>query len=298
MHPIMTSVKLLILLLILVFNPANANNDAIRVVTSFSILEDLVHKLGGEHVNVVNLVGRDIDAHMYQPKPSDAVAIASAELVIFNGLEFEGWMSRLLQNSQYQSLQLIASKGAKVIKNGNEIDPHAWQSFSNIRVYINNITDILVMLRPQYAAIFNQNKQQYLQQLDKIEQNLKQKINRIPKQQRVVVTSHDAFGYLGQELDIRFLAPQGFSIEVEASAEDVAAIIDQIRSEQVKALFVENINNPRLLKRIAAEAKVAIGGRLYSDALSQKGESADTYLNMMQHNINLLINAFNAHLPD
>lgn len=290
-HNLLRSIFLLVLF---VANTATASDAAIRVVTSFSILEDLLKQLGGEYVNVVNLVGRNSDAHMYQPVPSDAVAIANADLVVSNGLKFEGWIERLVKNSGYKNRQLIASDGVDVIKNGEDVDPHAWQSFHNIRVYIQNITNALIILRPQYASELVQRQQQYLRHLTILEKQLMTQLANIPAHKRVVVTSHDAFSYLGREFDIRFLAPLGLSIEVEASAEDVAAIIDQIEKRNVKALFVENINNPRLLQRISDETNVAIGGRLYSDALSEVDGPAGTYIDMMQHNLGSLIAAFNA----
>ncbi|MFT6114371.1 MAG: zinc/manganese transport system substrate-binding protein [Crocinitomicaceae bacterium] len=274
-------------------NTASASESSIRVVTSFSILEDLVNTLGGEHVVVANLVNRNQDAHTYQPKPSDAVAIAKADLVVFNGLAFEGWITRLIKNSGYKNKQLIASDGVNAIQNGEEIDPHAWQSFDNIRVYIQNITHTLITLRPQYRDDFVQRQLQYLNTLNALENNLLKELADVPRNKRIVVTSHDAFGYLEREFDIRFLAPLGLSIEIEASAQDVANVIDQIREQNVKALFVENINSSRLLERIASETNVVIGGRLYSDALSDLDGPAGTYLNMMQHNISALITAFN-----
>ena len=279
--------------LMLVMNTVNANESSIRVVTSFSILEDLVNKLGGEYVVVANLVDRNQDAHTYQPKPSDAVAIAKADLVVFNGLAFEGWITRLIKNSGYKNKQLIASDGVNAIQNGEEVDPHAWQSFNNIRVYIQNITHTLITLRPQHTDEFTQRQQQYLNALNVLENKLLKELADIPQNKRIVVTSHDAFGYLEREFDIRFLAPLGLSIEIEASAQDVANVIDQIREQNVKALFVENINSPRLLERIASETNAVIGGRLYSDALSDVDGPAGTYLKMMQHNINSLITAFN-----
>ena len=140
--------------LLVLVNPVIAKDSTISVVTSFSILEDLVNQLGGQHVNVVNLVGRNSDAHMYQPKPSDAVAIVNADLLVFNGLEFEGWISRLIANADYQNKQLVASSGVSAITNGDEIDPHAWQSFYNIRIYIDNITQTLIELQPQHTFDF------------------------------------------------------------------------------------------------------------------------------------------------
>ena len=281
--------KLIFLCLLFLVNIASANESSIRVVTSFSILEDLVKELGGQYVNVVNLVDRNSDAHTYQPKPSDAVAIAKADLVIFNGLGFEGWIPRLIKNSGYKNKQIIASKGVDAIKNGKETDPHAWQSFHNIRLYVQNISQMLIQLRPQYSEVLTKRQQKYLDSLNDLEINLKEQLVKIPVSKRIVVTSHDAFGYLGREFKIQFLAPLGLSLEVEASAEDVATIIDQIREQNVKALFVENINNPRLLELISAETNVAIGGRLYSDALSEVEGPAGTYLKMMRHNIESLI---------
>ena len=281
--------KLIFLCLLFLVNIASANESSIRVVTSFSILEDLVKELGGQYVNVVNLVDRNSDAHTYQPKPSDAVAIATADLVIFNGLGFEGWIPRLIKNSGYKNKQIIASKGVDAIKNGKETDPHAWQSFHNIRLYVQNISQMLIQLRPQYSEVLTKRQQKYLDSLNDLEINLKEQLVKIPVSKRIVVTSHDAFGYLGREFKIQFLAPLGLSLEVEASAEDVATIIDQIREQNVKALFVENINNPRLLELISAETNVAIGGRLYSDALSEVKGPAGTYLKMMRHNIESLI---------
>ncbi len=295
MNRITICLRSIFILLLLIANTVSANDTSIRVVTSFSILEDLVKELGAEHVSVVNLVGRNSDAHTYQPKPSDAVAIAKADLVVFNGLAFEGWMARLIKNSGYKNNQLIASQGTDVIMHGEEPDPHAWQSFHNARIYVDNITRTLIKLRPQHAAAFTQRQQQYLKKLNDLEQHLVKQIKNIPPNKRIVVTSHDAFGYLGREFDIQFLAPLGLSIETEASAEDVAAVINQIRKKNVKALFVENIYNPRLLQRIAAETGVTVGGRLYSDALSEADGPASSYLNMMRHNMESLVASLKIH---
>lgn len=275
-------------------NAVRAEGESIRVVTSFSILEDLVRQVGGEHVDVVNLVGPDADAHMYKPKPSDTVAIAKADLVVFNGLTFEGWIARLIENSGYKNEQLIASEGVDVMLHGKDPDPHAWQSFHNIRVYIRNITRVLSKLRPEHKEIFVQRKKQYLISISELEQDLLRQIKDVTPSRRIVVTSHDAFGYLGREFEIQFFAPQGLSLDVEASAADVATVIDQIRDQDVKALFVENINNPRLLQSISTETNVALGGRLYSDALSGIDGPAYNYLGMMRHNVESLIAAFKA----
>lgn len=273
-------------------NITRANEAKLEVVTSFSILEDLLMVLGGEHVNVVNLVGRNSDAHMYQPKPSDAVAISKADLVVFNGMGFEGWITRLIENSRFDNELLLATQGVKAIKIGKEVDPHAWQSFQNIRIYVDNITTKLISLRPEHTSSFKFNKQAYLEQLNAIEHSLKMKLSHIPINERRVVTSHDAFGYLAKDFSIQFYAPLGLSLEEQASAKDVAVLIDQIREQNIQALFVENISNTRLLEQIGSETEIALGGRLYSDALSESNGPAGTYLKMMQHNVEALISAF------
>ena len=271
---------------------ANANElQKIKVVTCFSILEDLVTELGGKRVSIINLVGRNSDAHIYQPKPSDAVAIAKADLVIMNGLGFEGWVARLLENQGKSPKRLVASQGVDTLMSEDDIDPHAWQSFKNIRVYVDNITRVLVDINPKYKNEFERYNKIYKQKLHLLEQDLSKQVDKIPKHQRIVVTSHDAFAYLGREFGIQFMAPMGFSTDSEPTASDVAKLIDQIKAQGVKALFVENISNPRLLEQIASETGIKIGGNLYSDALGNVGGPSETYLKMMRHNIESIIRA-------
>ena len=266
-------------------------HSPLKVVTSFSILEDLVKALGGEQVEITNLVARNSDAHSYQPKPSDAIAIAKADLVVANGLGFEGWITRLMDNNGYKNARLIASQGVHELIQSGEVDPHAWQSFSNITLYIHNISRQLMLLRPQHSREFTDRRDKLLQKLNALRSDLMQQVDAIPSSNRVVVTSHDAFGYLGREFGFTFLAPVGLSTEAEASASDVAQLIDQIHTLGVQALFIENINNPMLLQQISSETGVRIGGRLYSDALSEQDGPASTYLAMMRHNLETLTHA-------
>lgn len=286
---------ILFFLTLLLINPLSragtAMESPLHVVTSFSILEDLVNELGGDRVRITNLVGRNRDAHMYQPKPSDAIAIAKADLVIMNGLGFEGWITRLMDDNHYKKPRLVASEGVNILSHGNEIDPHAWQSLANIPIYSANITEALIDLRPQYQAEFTQRNMVFTQKIRALHEEANQQVAAIAEKNRVIVTSHDAFAYLGREFDLHFIAPVGLSTDSEATANDVAAIVRHIRQNNVKALFIENINNPRLLQQISVDTGVAIGGRLYSDALGDKGSPAGTYLGMMRHNINALVTA-------
>ncbi len=290
----MFKLRLLQLAILLLLNgfPIFAKDGPFKIVTSFTILEDLVLELGGNRVSVTNLVPRNSDAHIYSPKPSDAIAISNADLIIFNGLGFEGWIFRLIKDSDKEKNYLISSDGINSLNRFNEIDPHAWQSFKNIRIYIDNISGELINLMPEHEKYFVLRRDNYLKKLFKLEMNLSNQLSNIPIKKRIVITSHDAFGYLGREFNIQFLAPLGLSLDAEASAEDVAKIINQIKEKKVTALFMENINNPKLLKAISIESGIPVGGKLYSDALSEIGGPAETYIDMMRHNVRSLIEAF------
>ena len=270
-----------------------ASESNIQIVTSFTILEDLARELSGEYVDIVNLVARDSDAHVYLPTPSDSIAIANADLVISNGLGFEGWMDRLLEDAGKENKHLVASDGVRLLSEKDEIDPHAWQSFRNIRIYVQNISGMLIKLLPEREQDLIFRRDKYLELILSLQQQFTDRMAKTPSAERVVITSHDAFGYLGREFDIQFLSPLGLSLDEEASAEDLALLIDQIRDKNVTALFVENISNPKLLEIISIETGVGFGGSLYSDALSDEDGPAASYVDMMTHNLNSIIGAFN-----
>jgi zinc/manganese transport system substrate-binding protein len=276
------NIGLLLLLPSLSFAQAEA---AIRVVASFSILGDLAAELGGEHVDVVTLVGPDSDGHLYQPTPGDGRAVSTAEVVIINGLHFEGWISRLLESSGYSGAVAVASEGIQPLMKDGEADPHAWQSLVHIRRYTDNITRAYAARRPGLAGNFEMLKMDFIGRVERLSAEAQIKFMSIPADRRLVVTSHDAFGYLGHEFGIRFLAPAGLSTEEQPSAAGVARLITQIRRDRIRAMFVENIADPRLIEQVARETGARMGGRLYSDALSEKGGVAETYLKMMRYNL-------------
>ena len=269
--------------------------DTLNVMTSFSILGDLVQVVGGERVKVTNLVGPDQDAHIFQPKPQDVKNLLSAKLLVLNGAGFEPWAQRLVKSASYKGTILTASQSVKFLympaeKKGDkpEIDPHAWQNPNNVIVYIQNISAALSKLDPEGATVFKTNSEAYIAELRKLDAWAKTQFGAIPKNKRKVITSHDAFGYFSAQYQITFLAPHGISTLAEPSAQQVAQLIRQIRSEKIKAVFVENMNNSKLVKQLAADTGVTLGGALYADALSSSDQLGSTYLKMMQHNINQL----------
>jgi zinc/manganese transport system substrate-binding protein len=260
-------------------------NDRLNVVASFSILGDLIRVLGGPHVEVVTLVGADNKGHTYQPTPADGRRLASANLVVINGLYFEGWIPRLIDSTGYRAPLVVATEGVDVIHINGEPDPHAWQSLSNILIYADKITQALVQLLPDSSSDLLHRNQQFQANVANLYNTARRLFNRIAVEDRKIVTSHDAFGYFGREFAIQFISPVGMSTDELASAKDIAQLIRQIKTQNIRAMFVETISNPRLLEQIASETGVAIGGVLYSDSLSQADGPAASYLDMMRHNI-------------
>ena len=270
--------------------PARAQ-DRLNVVASFSILGDFVRNVGGNSVNVTALVGPDGDAHVYTPAPADAKKIADAKLVVINGLGLEGWLARLVQSSGGKASIVTASQGIATRKLGSDADPHAWQSVANAKIYVANIRDALSAADTADAGIFRANAEAYLTKLDALDREVREAVATIPQERRKVISTHDAFGYFAAAYGIEFIAPLGVSTESEASARDIAAIIRQVKASKIPAVFLENISDPRLIRRISAETGAKVGGTLYSDSLTGEKGDAPTYIDMVRHNIRALTSA-------
>ncbi|MGP9819279.1 metal ABC transporter solute-binding protein, Zn/Mn family [Salinarimonas sp. NSM] len=315
--------------------------ERLPVVATFSILGDLVAQVGGDRVTLTTLVGPDGDGHVYSPSPADARRVAEAEVVFVNGLEFEGWIDRLIASSGTSATIAVASEGAALLEtreahdhgdaddhghdhaeddhghdhghdehahdhghhhdHGHDhaegghahgfYDPHAWQDVENVIVYVGNIRDALVAADPEGAEAYRANAEAYVAALEALDAEILAAVAAIPEAARTVVTSHDAFGYFARAYGLDFVAPQGVSTESEASARDVALLIGQVRETGADAVFVETITDERLMRRIADETGAAIGGTLYSDALSPADGPAPTYIEMMRHNMMTLSEA-------
>ncbi len=310
--------------------PALAD-EKLKVIATFSILGDITANIGGDRVEVTTLVGPDGDAHVFQPAPADAQAVAGAQVIVANGLGFEGWMDRLIEASGTTAALVTASDGVTPIAFGEDkpaeeaghddhddhaegeahdqehdhdhadagheghdhgaFDPHAWQSVPNVTLYVGNIERGLAAADPAGAETYKANAAAYLAELAALDTEMRAAIAALPEDRRTVITSHDAFGYFAEAYGLRFVAPQGISTEAEASAQDVAALITQIKEAGITAVFVENIADRRLLDQIASETGAVVGGTLFSDALSAADGPAATYLAMMRHNLGQLTGA-------
>lgn len=300
---------------------AQASAAELKVVASFSIIADFAKNVGGDRVEITTLVGPDGDAHVYEPRPADAVAVSKAGVVLVNGLEFEGFLKRLIDTSGTKAPVVELTKGVEPLKlseepaghahpeaeeeeghdhkaeeaghdhgheghhHHGEFDPHAWQSIKNAEIYVKNIAGAFCEVDKAGCATYTANSDAYIAKLAALNKKMKTEIAAIPPEKRVIITSHDAFGYFEHAYGLNFLAPEGISTESEASAADVAKLVDQVKHDKASAIFVENITDKRLIDQIASETGLKVGGTLYSDALSTADGPAATYIDMINHNI-------------
>jgi zinc/manganese transport system substrate-binding protein len=256
----------------------------LKAVATFSILGDFVREVGGDQVDLVTLVGPDADAHTYQPKPTDARILAGAQVLVSNGLGFEGWIDRLAEAAGFKGRRIVASAGATP-----DADPHCWQDVGCARRYVANITDGLAAADPANAAGYRVRAAQYDERLAALDAWIRREIATVPAERRQAISGHASFRYFSRAYAVRFDAPRGYSTDSEPTARDVANLIRQVREQKTKALFIENMTNPALVTEIARDSGAVVGPRLYSDALSKPGGPASTYEAMMRHNVTALV---------
>jgi len=281
--------------LLLSLAPGAAIAQPVKVVASFTILADMVRQVGGELVEVTTLVGPNGDAHVFEPTPTDAKAVARADLLVVNGLGFEGWIDRLAKAADYRGPVVVAAQGVaprRMSEHGREItDPHAWQDLAQGRRYVANIADGLARADSAHAGQYHANAERYGRQLAELDAWVKAEIAAVPMTKRQVITTHDAFGYFGRAYGVTFLAPEGISTDAEVTAQGLAGLVRQIRGTGIKAVFLENMADSRLIQQLAKEAGAAIGGTLYVDALSPETGPAPSYVAMFRHNVPDLVAA-------
>lgn len=288
--------------------PAQADEAPLKVVASFSILGDMVKNVAGARADVTVIVGPDSDAHSFEPSPGHASALAEADLLVINGLGFEPWLVRLASAARSKATYVVASYGVSARlraadthdhaheenhapTSDGDFDPHAWQSLRNGIIYVRNIAEALAKKDPAHATLYEANAESYIAELSRLDEWVRAEIGRLPPQKRKVITTHDAFGYFGAAYGVSFIAPVGLSSNAEPSAQALAGLVDQIRREQIRALFMENMTSPRMMEVISRETGAEEGGTLYSDALSAPGGPAPTYTAMFRHNVPALIAA-------
>jgi zinc/manganese transport system substrate-binding protein len=278
--------------------PAFGQQKKPKVVASFTILADLVGAVGGDRIELATLVGADKDAHSYEPTAGDSRTVAAAQVLVTNGLGFEPWSDRLARAASFRGLRIVATAdvprerylaGEQRHGANAATDPHMFQDVALGRRYVATIARGLAEADPACAQDYRQRAEAYDKRLADLDTWVRQQIDSVPAAKRRVITGHDAFHYFARAYGVTFRAPQGLSTAQEASARDVATLIQQIRREGIRAIFIENMSNPKLVEQIAREAGGVVGPELYVDALSPAGGPADTYEKMFRHNVTALV---------
>lgn len=267
------------------------------VVATASIFADMASNISGGLVDVKTIVPIGGDPHIHEPTPADAKLVVAADLILKNGLTFEGWLNELIENSGTKAEIVTITKGIKPIESDryqNSTDPHAWMDASLGLIYLENIKNALVQLDPDNAEVYTFNHGIYRQQLNDMDAAIKEEISKIPEQQRVLITSHDAFRYYGRRYGITVEAILGTSTDAEAQTSDIIRLNTIIKENKVPAVFVESTVNPKLLRQIASDNAVAIGGQLYSDSIGDADSPAPTYLKMLEYNTQTIVAALTA----
>lgn len=265
-----------------------------KVCATASMIWDMAKRIAGKHAEVECIVPIGGDPHIYEPTPSDARKVAAADLILKNGLTFEGWLDELINNSGTKANIVTVTKDIPAITNlqyHNAADPHAWMDVSFGLFYIQNIKDALILLIPEHRADFEKNYEVYKKELEELDAYILKSIQTIPEARRILITSHDAFQYYGQRYGIRLEAIIGVSTDAEAQTSDILRLNKVIRESKVPAVFVESTINPKLLERLAKDHNIRVGGQLFADSIGGKNSKAPTYIAMMRHNTDVIVNA-------
>lgn len=271
-----------------------ATDGKLRVVTTNSILEDMVHQVAGDKIELYSIVKRGVDPHEYDPQPKDVAATTKADLIFHNGLNLEtggsGWFKKLIKTSHksWGDDVVAASDGVKAMHlttNKDEEDPHAWLSIANGIQYVETITDALARKDKKNASYYRQRSAAYVAKLGDLHEQAKQKFADVPEKARVLVTSEGAFKYFGKAYDVQPTYIWEINTESQGTPEQMKRVLAAIESSDVKALFVETSVSPKSMEKVAKETGLPIKSKIFTDSLAQSGKTGDTYYTMMKWNL-------------
>lgn len=298
----MTTFRAFLRLSLVLVPIASLSARPVAVVTSNTILADLVREVAGDRAQITCLARPGADLHDFEPRAADVKMLARADLVILNGLGLEPWIGKLVGNSGFRGRTVEACEGIQVIgeaghfdhdDDGHEhaVDPHAWHDPACARIYVRNIRAALSEADPSGRSVYEAGETRFLEHLDRIDTWAREAFAAIPSGNRRIVTSHDSLAYLGRAFGLEFVSVTGISPTAEPSARQVARLIDTIRESGVRAVFIDSADNPALMRRIASDSGVGMGGRLYTDSLGEPGSGAETYLGMLEHNLRHILDS-------
>ena len=284
----------LFLAILLIGHGLTAQGEQLQVVASASIFADMAREIGGDAVEVKSIVPIGGDPHLHEPTPADAILVNSADLILRNGLTFEGWLNELIENSGTAAEVVTITRGIQPIESldyENATDPHAWMDASLGLIYLRNIKNALVRLDPANRDMYETNYEVYRRQIRDLDDRIRTQMATIPEASRVLVTSHDAFQYFGRRYGLDLEAVLGVSTDADVQTSDIARLTETLRARPVPAIFIESTINPKLLEQIAADNDVCIGGSLFADSLGDAESPAPTYYDMLKHNAETIVAA-------
>ncbi len=272
--------------------------DRVRVVATFSVIADMLANVGGGRIAIRTIVGPGGDCELYQATAGDVATVASARAIFVNDLneEFEPWLEPLLKQAQFKGTKVVVTRNVRTLTAAEEhpvsgrqlpeaIDQHAWLDPKNGVIYVRNIAAALVRLDPAGAAEYRAHAAAYTKAIEAVDGWARRELASVPAAKRRALSSHDSMQYIANTYSITLLSINGWTNNAEPSAAELAKLAQQIRADHVRALFLDSITDPRAMQRIVGETGAEVGGTLYGDALSPAGSEADTYLNMLRHDV-------------
>lgn len=299
--------KIVVALLIFAFfsscKESENSNGKLNIVTTTTLLTDLVKNIGGDDINVQGLMGSGVDPHLYKASAGDVTKLTNADLIFYGGLHLEGKLVEVFEKMESQNLKTVAVSDALDPKTliGSEYfasnyDPHIWFDVNNWELITSFVVKKLSEADPEHKEIYEANGASYLEKLKVLNEDIKATISTLPKEKRILVTAHDAFNYFGKSYGFEVVGLQGLSTATEAGVQDVQKLSAFIIENNVKAIFVESSVPKRTIEALQAAVKskghnVTIGGTLYSDALGTKGTPEGAYIGMFEYNVNTIVNA-------
>lgn len=275
----------------------------VQVTATTGMIADVAREVGGAYVDVTGLMGPGVDPHLYKASQGDIRKLEQAKVIFYNGLHLEGKMTDILEKMSKSKIVTAVSENIPVEElrsgkdtGGTEYDPHVWFDVSHWMHATEAVRDTLVEADPEHAEEYKAQAEQYLTKLEALDSEVREKIQEIPEASRVLVTAHDAFGYFGQAYDMKVMGLQGISTAAEYGARDVSELRDYLVDNNIKAVFVESSVPAKAMEAIIAGAAekghtVSIGGELFSDAMGAEGTEEGTYIGMIRHNTQTIVEA-------
>jgi len=279
------------------------DNGKLNIVTTTTMITDLVKNIGGDYINVQGLTGSCVDPHLYKASEGDVSKLVNADIIFYNGLHLEGKLVEVFEKMEKSNKTPIAlaeeiDKSTLIGSDyfASNYDPHVWFNIEYFKLFANKVTKVLSEKDPENATNYIENEKIFLSKLDALQEQIKATIETLPQEKRILVTAHDAFNYFGKNYGFEVVGLQGLSTATEAGVQDVQKLAAFIIEKNVKAIFVESSVPKRTIEALQAAVKskgheVTIGGTLYSDALGNAGTNEGTYIGMFEYNVNTIVNA-------